>query len=123
MSPIQPSYVTTTIRGRFDHYEIENYLAKNGQVYLQFHVILTNCEDLQTKRSFGKLSFNLTKSFKQLGLINDHPILDVDCRHYLEDDTYNYPTNVTIARKYNTFATDSNEIKQQLLGLHTTTEI
>ena len=104
------TYENTTIRGQFDHYSVFQFSYHNGKLGHQIKVHLKNCEDLQTHIIYPEITFNLTKSFKSFGVINDHPTLEVTCRKKNDINADNYgfefPTNVTISNSYQKF-TDS----------------
>lgn len=109
------TYNNTTIRGTFKEYRLTNFTYNDGTHGQQIKVILTNCQDLTTDVIYPEVSFNLTKSFQQFGVINDHPVIDVACRHYdgqnSQDENFGFqfPSNVNFANNYQKFTSDLNK--------------
>lgn len=106
----QTEYTPTTLRGTFKEYRTTDFTYKNGDPGKQIKVVLENCQDLITGQTYPEVSFNLTKSFRNFGVITDHPTLDVTCRHYRgQEPEFSFPRDVTFSNNYQKFTDDNNE--------------
>ena len=111
-------YISTTLRGTFDHYTTETSTLRNGDVVHHVKVVLKNCTDTNSMITYPEISFNLTKSFQQFGMITDHPVIEVSCRQYLNENDNNYgyrfPSNVSFANNYQKFTGDFTTDKKMI---------